>query len=193
VTTLRPRVFGGSPDTPLDAPDFYHTTIFSNSTFDGLGSWGDPENDNQITTGGFKNITVAYPVPHKIRRNYQPYLGGTQLLINTSFTKENVDFTVNSFTGDFVGFHAYTESILGPHPGPHIILGGDMSGLCPFGMAPPQCYPGQRWSPNGECASSRLFARAQRYTQTPCFSSTTRYVLSAVLLRGKLTCWIDDR
>jgi len=164
------------PDLQPDAADFYHSTIFSDSTFDGVGSWGDPENDFQISTGGLKDIILAYPVPHHIRRNFtlQPFVSGSPppgaapvdplLMINTTFTKANVDFTTNSFTGDFVAFQNYLENISGPHPGPHAILGGDMSGLCPFGLVPPACFPGMRWSPNGERGPSRPFASAQQCT-----------------------------
>ena len=153
-----------SPDPTLDSADFYHATIFSDSSYDGLGSWGDPSNDFQISTGGLKDIRLAYPVPHNIRRNYtlQPFLNGLggppgvtldpTLMLNTSFTKENVDFIVHSFSGDFLAFQARTEGIEGPHPGPHIILGGDMGGKCPFGLGPPGCSPGtgMKWSSNGE-------------------------------------------
>ena len=156
-----------SPDAQLDTSDFFHSTFFSDSTFDGLGSWGDSTNDYQISTGGLKDITVSYPVPHHIRRNFtiQPFLLGIsppgapavdpQLMINTTFTKEVVDFQVNSFTGDYVGFQANMEGINGPHVGPHVILGGDMSGLCPFGLTPPACYAGAKWTPSGECGSSK--------------------------------------
>lgn len=154
---------GFCPDPKIDAADFYYATIFSNSSYDGLGFWGDPDNDFQISTGGLKDIRLAYPIPHNIRRNYtlQPFLAGLNgvppgvtldpaLMLNTSFTKANVDFIVNSFGGDFLDFQAYTEGILGPHPGPHLILGGDMGGLCPFGTGPPECNPGMKWSSNGE-------------------------------------------
>ena len=152
--------------TQLDASDVYNSTIWSDSTTEGLGSWGVPDNDFQIATGGFKDIKVAYPVPHNIRRNFtvQPFLAGVNIpgappvdplfMVNTSFTKANVDFTVNSFTGDYINFQAYFEAIAGPHPGPHIILGGDMSGLCPFGLTEPNCYVGMRWSSNGALAWS---------------------------------------
>lgn len=163
--TFGPRSLNASPNPKLDAPDFYHATILSNSTFDGVGSWGDPQNDFQIFTGAFQDIEVAYPVPHHIRRNFtlQPFLGGVSfpgapsiavdptLMINVTFSAANVNFTVNSFTGDYISFQTYLENVGGPHPGPHIILGGDMSGLCPFGMVPPACTPGMKWSSNGEC------------------------------------------
>lgn len=107
-------------------------------------------------------MKLAYPVPHNIRRNYTnlPFYAGLvptppgttvdpNLMLNTTFTKENVEFTVDSFGGDYVNFQAYLEGISGPHPGPHLILGGDMAGFCPFGLEPPACHAGMRWSPNG--------------------------------------------
>ena len=164
-----------SSNIKLDTADFYHATIFSNSTYDGLGSWGDPNNDFQIFTGGLKDMKVAYPVPHNIRRNYtnEPFFGGWSggppgttpnptLMLNTTFTKANVDFIVSSFGGDYVSFQAYTEGILGVHPGAHLILGGDMGGRCPFGLEPPECDLGigMKWSSNGKqsCSSLRAFA-----------------------------------
>lgn len=160
------------PNPELDTEDFYHASIFSNSTVDGLGSWGDPANDFQITTGGFKDIKVAYPVPHNIRRNFtlQPFLGVINprpsavkpgLMVNTTFTKEVVDHAVSSFTEDFVSFQTYVESVSGPHSGVHFIVGGDMSGRCPFGLKPPNCIPGAKWAPSGERDSSGLFTCTQ--------------------------------
>ena len=145
----------------VDAADLYHSTIWSDSAYDGLGSWGDPQNDFQISTGGFKDIQVAYPVPHHIRRNFtlQPFARGLVipghpvdplLLINTTFTQAVVDATVDSFTGDYVGLQTHLEGVPYPHPGPHFIMGGEMTGGCPFGMVPPACVPGPKWAPNGE-------------------------------------------
>ena len=166
-----------SPDQNLDAADFYHTTMFSESAYDGLGSWGDPENDFQICTGGFKDITLAYPVPHHIRRNFTlrpltwinfPGVPPAPLpvnpfeMVNTTFTKEVVNKTVNSWTGDYIKFQEYLEGFPGPHPGPHLILGGDLTGLCPSGLGPPGCNNGPRWSVNGERAAGDLIGYAQR-------------------------------
>ena len=76
--TARPKSDELSPDLNVDTADFCRATIFSDSDYDGLGSWGDPKDDFQICTGGLKGMTVAYPVPHRIRRNYtlQPFLVG---------------------------------------------------------------------------------------------------------------------
>ena len=158
-----------SPEPKLDAADFYHTTMFSDSPQDGLGSWGDPNNDFQISTGVLKDMKLAYPVPHNIRRNYtlHPYFPpgfpiptgvpavDPTLMLNTTFTSEIVNATLNSTPGDYVTFQTTLENFSGPHPGPHLILGGDMGGVCPFGLGPPGCVPGPKWSPNGEQTCSQ--------------------------------------
>ena len=164
----------------VDTADFEHATIFSNSTKEGLGSWGDADNDYQISTGGFKDITVAYPVPHHIRRNYTlrpliprpgfvPQAGmDSQTRINSTFTQTNVDFTINGFTGDFPSFQVYHQNVPGSHPGPHLILGGDMVGTCPFGLQPPACIGGQKWSPNGRSDFSLGCVRVLNRNPFPC-------------------------
>jgi tyrosinase len=149
-------------DWTIDAPDFYHATILDNNTKSGFGGWGDPNNDFQITTGGFaKDFIVSYPSPHSIRRNFilQPFLdpapfpgppppANTAEDINTTFTEANAIYSVESFVGDYESFQAYFESIEGLHPGPHIILGGDMIGSCPSNTPPADCVPGPKWTPN---------------------------------------------
>ena len=108
--------------------DLYNSKFFDNSS-SGVGGWGDPANDYQITTGGFKDMVVAYPNPHRIRRNFTLYpfadLGfpapwgddplapplPADMMVNQTFTKENVDYLVNNYEGDFFGFRAYFENI----------------------------------------------------------------------------------
>ena len=150
----------------------------------GLGSWGAPDDDIQITTGGFKDVVRMYPSPHRIRRNFtlQPLANipnpfpndplappiDPTILINGSFSAANYDFLLDGFLGDFRGFQSYLEgpqvrgclvAILrcfrypdtrkqGTHGGPHLILGGDMTGFCPGGTGPPDCYAGPKWTPN---------------------------------------------
>lgn len=71
-------------------------------------------------------MLVAYPSPHHIRRNFSlyPFQNGntrppftdlsvplpTDLMINTSMTAQNLNFSLNSFAGDFIGFQSYMES-----------------------------------------------------------------------------------
>ena len=111
-----------------DAASFYESPFFGNTSAD-VGGWGDPNNDNQITTGGFKDVIRAYPTPHHIMRNFtefpfanpsgaRPFANDptapappATLAMNSTMTKANVDFIVNGFVGDFVGFHSYIESL----------------------------------------------------------------------------------
>lgn len=146
-----------------DTFDFPHSPIFSSSEYDGIGTWGDPSKDYQISDGGWKDIRLAYPVPHPLRRNYtnQPFLfepypstPGAQplsddaIMMNATFTNEIVDAIVSGSTGEYIDFQALLENFSGPHPGVHLIFGGDMGGTCPYGLATPPCYPGPKWSPN---------------------------------------------
>lgn len=154
---------GASPywDWTLDAEDFYHATFWNESTYDGLGTWGDPNNDYQIFDGGLKDIKVAYPIPHNIRRNFtlQPLLSGVfgsngppveslSLKMNTKFTKWVVEGILETNTGDFLNFQTSVENFSGPHSPIHLIVGGDLGVTCPFGSGPPVCYPGPKWAPN---------------------------------------------
>ena len=94
----------------------------------GLGTNGDPNNDYQIFDGGFSSdFLVSYPVPNKVRRNFdlQPWItlpprfaDGIQdpayqpyKLANTSFDTEEVNKLVNGFIGNFGGFQAYFAPI----------------------------------------------------------------------------------
>jgi len=151
-------------DWTLDSFDTEHSTMFDGGERCGLGGWGDPNDDIQITTGGFKDIVRVYPSPHRIRRSYtlQPLANipnpfpndplappvDPTILINGSFTQTNYDFLLNGFLGDFRGFQAYLEGPRGTHGGPHLIMGGDMTGFCPGGTGPPDCYAGPKWTPN---------------------------------------------
>ena len=53
------------------SPNFPNAAIFNDSPTSGLGEWGDPNDDYQIATGALaRDFEVAYPVPHRVRRNY---------------------------------------------------------------------------------------------------------------------------
>jgi tyrosinase len=150
-------------DWSLDASDVYGSSFFDTSSY-GVGGWGDPDNDYQIKDGGFKDMVVTYPSPHHIRRNFSLFpftnpnlnppwgndpLGPppqTSLMINRTMVKENVDFIVKSFEGNFMGFQGYFESVNGTHIGAHLVLGADMTGLCPKDAV--DCHAGPKWTPN---------------------------------------------
>lgn len=90
----------------------------------GLGGWGDPSNDFQLTDGAFSSSSsfqLSYPSPHSLRRNFtlQPYLNYRRpefitdptLQANVGFTKLEIEKTVTGFVGDFKGFQTYLEAI----------------------------------------------------------------------------------
>ena len=123
----------------LDAHDMYNSEFFDNSS-SGVGGWGDPTNDYQISTGGLKDMFLAYPSPHRIRRNFTlyPYASlnipppfndpasappaPADLMINTTMTQQNVDFILNNFEGDFFGFQAYFENTIVVSPSFAILI-----------------------------------------------------------------------
>ena len=101
--------------------------MFDPSHKSGLGGWGDPNNDFQITDGAFStDFVLSYPVPHRVRRNFtlQPFInaplttfddGSTAIdwdykkMINTTFTRESQIKMVHKYIGDFAGFQAFME------------------------------------------------------------------------------------
>ena len=104
------------------SPNFRNATIFNDSPTSGLGGWGDPNDDYQITTGAFAHdFEVAYPVPHRIRRNYtltvditDPFGDGTPPPpgeVWKYFTPASQKKLIQGYIGDFEGFHADFESV----------------------------------------------------------------------------------
>ena len=113
-------------DYVADSFDTEHATIFDDDNASGLGRWGDPNDNSQITTGGFKDVVREYPSRHRIRRTYtlrplgnipnKAFVNDPQappvdpnIMANESFTKANYDYTLNGFSGDFLGFQTYLE------------------------------------------------------------------------------------
>jgi len=151
-------------DWTLDAADFVNSPFFDTSSF-GVGGWGDPKNDFQIYNGGFKDMVRAYPTPHHIRRNFSdfPFTNPnilapwgnapdapprqTGFRVSPTLAQTNVDFMKNSFEGNYSAMQAYVDSSNGTHIGIHLILGADLTGLCPTD-APSSCVPGAKWTPN---------------------------------------------
>ncbi|KAJ7624811.1 Di-copper centre-containing protein [Roridomyces roridus] len=142
----------------LDSQDVANSPLFLDSDPEsGMGGWGDPNNDYTISDGGFaRSFTLAYPVPHPLRRNFtqMPFLLGQfvdakdrTLKANETFTPAELHKLVNGFVGDFVGFQKYLEGFNSSHSAVHLMMGGDMGGECPA-SAPPDCVPGPTFSPN---------------------------------------------
>jgi len=137
----------------------------------GLGGWGDPNDDHQITTGAFASgFPVSYPVPHRIRRQYTPIVPNVPEPLADLFTFETQKALVNGHVGDFIGFQAGYESR--SHAAVHQIVGGcvitsliccsgfvrsqnsrrDLLGNCPSNAV--DCVVGAKWPPNGVFSAS---------------------------------------
>jgi len=141
-----------------------HTEDFSNSPFwnpsltNGLGTNGDPNNHGELFDGGFsKDFFLAYPTPHKLRRNItmQPWKSiinpdpafDPNRFANTTFTKGEVTKMVTGFVGDLNGFQDYFSWLQGAHTAVHFIVGADMLGTCTYD-APASCVGGPKWASN---------------------------------------------
>ena len=107
-----------------DASNFVNSTFWDKNATSGIGGWGDPNDNYQITDGGFAtNFSVSYPSPHRPRRQYTPAdpdMPG--VFLPDSFTPESQMAIVNGFVGDFVSFQVALER--GSHGAIHNIVGG---------------------------------------------------------------------
>ena len=113
-----------------DADNFYNSSFFDPNPKSGLGGWGDPSDDIQITTGAFASDFVQqYPVPHRLRRNYTAISLNPETTepLYSFFTPEIVKEMVDGFPGDYVGFQKYFEGGEGPHGAIHQIVGGSVT------------------------------------------------------------------
>ncbi|TBU33894.1 Di-copper centre-containing protein [Dichomitus squalens] len=142
----------------LDSADVKNSPLFLDSDpISGLGGWGDPAKDIQVQDGAFRDLQLAYPVPHTLRRNFtlRPYIAladnptilDPTLEANVSFTPAEVQKMVHWTPGDFPGMQFYMERPEGPHGNVHEILGGDLGGYCPAD-AYPDCEPQPTFSAN---------------------------------------------
>ena len=86
----------------------------------GLGGWGDPNADFAVPDGGFHNLSLSYPVPHLVRRNFSLFAFGRLptpaiitdplKMVNTSFTASVIEGVLKSPVGDYKGFQTVLEA-----------------------------------------------------------------------------------
>lgn len=105
----------------IDAPDFYESSFWKDSDYmSGLGGWGDPNDDYTVHDGGFRDLQIAYPVPHHIRRNFSllawkslsfPLIINPLKMGNTSFSASVIDSLLETPAGDFKGFQTVLEAV----------------------------------------------------------------------------------
>ena len=119
-----------------DASNFQNSTFWDSDPVSGVGRWGDANDDNQITDGGFANdFTLSYPSPHRVRRLYSPTAREMPgVLLSDSFTPESQAAMVNDFVGSFIGFQARFEG--SSHGAVHRIVGGCVSFLTRVVVSP---------------------------------------------------------
>jgi len=133
-------------DWRLDAnANFGNSSFWDPDPNSGVGGWGDPNNDWQITTGGFATgFPLSYPAPHRLRRQYTPIEPGAPFPLVDSFTFESQDIMLHGSVGNLIGFQTVIES--GSHAAVHAIVAGEFSGSCPANAV--GCIPGPKWPPN---------------------------------------------
>ena len=108
----------------VDASNFQNSAFWDPDTTSGVGGWGDPNDDDQITDGAFADdFIVSYPSPHRIRRQYTPTdSDDPDEPLTNEFTPESIAAVINGFQGDFIGFQGRVAP--GPHAAVHEIVGG---------------------------------------------------------------------
>jgi len=133
-------------DWTLDANEnFANSSFWDPDLKSGIGGWGDPNNDYQISDGGFHDFIVSYPAPNRVRRQYGPIVPDWPIPLYETFTPESQLKMVNDYVGTFIGFQAFFQA--NSHANVHRIVGGDIQGSCPAN-APAGCQLGTKWSPN---------------------------------------------
>jgi hypothetical protein len=108
-------------DGRIDAPDFFESSFWKDSDpVCGLGGWGDPNDDYTVHDGGFRNLQLAYPVPHRIRRNFTllawenialPLVTDPLKIGNTSFSAAVIEALLDTPAGDFKEFQTVLEAL----------------------------------------------------------------------------------
>jgi tyrosinase len=114
------HAFENSDGYILDAPDFFESSFWKDSDPScGLGGWGDPNNDYRVPDGALSNMTLAYPSPHTVRRNFtlqpfqvpdEPFYTNPNLHANASFSSSAIQAILGTSAGDYQGFQMGIET-----------------------------------------------------------------------------------
>ncbi|PQK11381.1 hypothetical protein BB8028_0003g00070 [Beauveria bassiana] len=149
-TSLR-HTCGYSGPTPYwdwsrDHADLFGSSVFEDSPGYGLGGTGDcnssPEADCTVTTGAFAppngNFTLAWPMPHHLRRNLSLITGWFphELPQNRTLGPDFVRNSIEKSTGDYFRFQHAMELM---HNHVHNFVGGDLAGDCPKALPDEDC------------------------------------------------------
>ena len=118
VTTHRSLSCVYDSDSWIDAPDFYESSFWKDSDpASGLGGWGDPDADFEVTDGGFHTLPLSYPSPHTVRRNFTLYpfhslvlFTNPQEMGNSSFSASAVETVLQASAGNYKAFQTTLEA-----------------------------------------------------------------------------------
>jgi tyrosinase len=86
----------------------------------GLGGWGVPNDDYTVHDGGFRDLLLAYPVPHYVRRNFTllawqdialPLVTDPLKIGNTSFSASVIEGLLETPAGEFKEFQTVLEAL----------------------------------------------------------------------------------
>lgn len=133
-------------DWSRDHANLFGSPVFEDSAEYGLGGTGDcnssPEADCIVTTGAFApsagNFQLAWPVPHRLRRNLTLITGwyADEQPQNLTLGPEFVRNATQQTTGDFFRFQ-YAMTLIHNHV--HNFVGGDLAGDCPKVLPKEEC------------------------------------------------------
>jgi tyrosinase len=190
-TSLR-ETCGYSGPTPYwdwsrDHADLSHSPIFEDSPEHGLGGTGDcsssPQADCIVTTGAFSshngNFELAWPIPHKLRRNLTLITGwfAHERPANRTLGPESVRNSTEQTTGDFFRFQ---YAMTGMHNHVHNFVGGDLAGDCPKSLQEKDCQGmASTFTPNDplfwlhHAQLDRLWSEVLSHHSAPCRISLT--------------------
>jgi tyrosinase len=128
-------------DWTIDSHDTEHSPLFSADPTVGFGTFPDQSTNFTLSNGAFHDIILAYPVPHRIQRNYSLTPWETPLFswpfpfpqkeANTTTTPAEYVKITTSFNGNLTAFQYYMDghSLQGMHGAIHGSLGGDIKDL----------------------------------------------------------------
>ncbi|KAF3798337.1 Tyrosinase ustQ [Colletotrichum gloeosporioides] len=128
-------------DWSRDHADLFSSPVFEDSTEYGLGGTGDcdsSEADCAVRTGAFSHLELAWPVPHRLRRNLTLITGWFEheLPQNRTLGPEFVRNSTEQTTGDFFKFQ-HAMALMHNHI--HNFVGGDLAGDCPKALPEEDC------------------------------------------------------
>ncbi|THU98609.1 tyrosinase [Dendrothele bispora CBS 962.96] len=116
-------------DWSLDLFDMKSSPVFDPDLTSGLGTNGDCiSTDCFIHDGAFGDVTLAYPIPHHLRRNITFDDPATNRSLTDKLSAEHLFDIMRDTTGDFFTFQHRFSHV---HNNLHFIIGGDMDSECP--------------------------------------------------------------